>query len=697
MNIAPLPAAIVLIALESLETVDAALVDRLSEASNPYVLAWIGARRIGRSRVLDLADTTFRLDLDPAGFVHELAASGDVAVRVEIWDDADASGPIASVSGAVGAPFHSEKRTLEGTFSVTMTVRARRLPPPLEAVAPRVAEGTDSLATLRLVDAVAVTIENVRGLYRPTGTFAYGARAAVHVDGYTSEDDLGRIYLNRTVEGHWYANHQQIDVSVRIHVLRGILPEGAKVRWTVLDVDDPFNDDPGTHREAGLYCDHLDYDPKTGRHLGSRGHDNEGKPDYPPVWQAAGGHALHIESPGGARTDIRNGVSRVILHCPSLAGDNLALKVEIVADGDFESFPAFTGIMTMWNRFDVENVRMKSAASLPFEVPFLGFRAACIQIDVQPERVVPDQDTLGKTEATYRKNQRYSIARHLKHHLQPGWLAALAALEAWPLPEPGPPLDVEIVSIGRRRDAPIDAWDVIRLRGDFSDEGRPKDVPRPYRFTLRWEEEDAAHEAEFLSSAPIRYLPEEGVSICRIPPHDINNDFTPHDWGSSKKFGLRWQSSPSGSRTGYALPWEGVSITVDPEGNRPLRGETLGGRNLTRPHGAGQVLIFTRAIAKALGAVSEETFRTELGITLFHELTHSVDSPHMCGAWNYETGRRSSCVMNYQGQWLCEPDPPTSGKLIPDTERIPQAGLCARHIKVLRRTHMEDNPALRWK
>ncbi|MEZ4315681.1 MAG: hypothetical protein R3F14_47300, partial [Polyangiaceae bacterium] len=63
----------------------------LSSAQRPYVLAWIGGRLFGRSRILATSAADFDLTAEPQPCSHELRVPESPAeVRVEIWDEARA-------------------------------------------------------------------------------------------------------------------------------------------------------------------------------------------------------------------------------------------------------------------------------------------------------------------------------------------------------------------------------------------------------------------------------------------------------------------------------------------------------------------------------------------------------------------------------------------------------------------------------
>lgn len=75
-----------------------------------------------------------------------------------------------------------------------------------------------------------------------------------------------------------------------------------------------------------------------------------------------------------------------------------------------------------------------------------------------------------------------------------------------------------------------------------------------------------------------------------------------------------------------------------------------------------------------------------------HELVHAFGMPHRCGYFDCRSPRSQTCSMNYPEHWMVDADrhllPGTAGKQHNDT--------CARHLKEIRRVHLEDNPGLGW-
>jgi hypothetical protein len=210
-----------------------------------------------------------------------------------------------------------------------------------------------------------------------------------------------------------------------------VLPKDAKLKWSVLDADDPTNDDPGFHSAWGRYVDAQDYDA-TGKHKGAGGGDNEGKPAKNPPWQQVGSFALSGATAKECLTEITGGVSKVVFHCPDVAGDNFVIAVAIDTKTKLSKLGHQTGLITMWHRIQVDNMRMSSGLPLPLDQVPIYFEPMCVQLDCEPERVLPDKQFLSPTDdALEAKSAQYVNGVFSS---KPGWFCAISALEPYPLP-----------------------------------------------------------------------------------------------------------------------------------------------------------------------------------------------------------------------------------------------------------------------
>jgi hypothetical protein len=697
------PAALVKISLRTLRAKSSAVGAMIAVTHKAYALAFIGNRRIGRTSHVT---ATGGLDFDKERGTYSrevrVAAGESIPVRVEVWSTERADAPALVVFDSVAPPWETSQRKATTELELTYDVDTRLVPASQAAgVVPRAAQGTTTQGTLRLGDAVVVEIVDAPGVYEPEPNPRLGKPNARRRQGYIGEDDKGRVYLNRDVDGRFVKDLQVFELHAKLTVVRGFMPANARVRWRVLDADDPSNDDPGMHAEAGIYVDRLDYDGSTGDHLGSRGFDNEGQFDRDPRFEQVKGFALEVANEGEARTAIVGHESKLRVHCTNIAGDNLVVRADVIADGSFEVFAHETGILSMWHRIDVEYVRMKSAFPMPVENVAGHFEPAFVQMDFTAPRVVPDIPFIANSEARLGPNRDAYINVVFQHKNEPGWFCLIGAMRAYPSPPPPGPLfdgrlPIQVLPSGED--------EFIEFPGSHADAyvarfqwGAPAGEPQPHAVEFIRKETQVRRDPQ---------NPRQKITRMVLWSHDFSPLFVAGDLGPSFFFGLRRQQEIVWKPGGYGLPAGPVAVTVGSESSRPLRGQSPtvwlnvpppgGGPPVLTEYFRGRTIIYTHATATASGQPSAD-FTADVESTIVHELTHAMHFPHKCGYWDYRTNRTRSCTMNYRAQWLLEFDLPQPRKLQPDTGEVRGPELCARHAKEMRRTHLEDNPALKWK
>src|SRR5262249_35455110 len=136
--------------------------------------------------------------------------------------------------------------------------------------------------------------------------------------------------------------------------------------WSFDDPDDPTNEDPHMHRDAGAVLDPGDYAAgvKTSAAAGDNNAYGTGVA-VPRVEEADPTFAL-----AGTETKIdpATRTSKVRLHLSDGAGDNFRVTARFKPNATItRSVPFTTGIITMWNRIDLEYCRMASAAEIAVE------------------------------------------------------------------------------------------------------------------------------------------------------------------------------------------------------------------------------------------------------------------------------------------------------------------------------------------
>ena len=287
------------------------------------------------------------------------------------------------------------------------------------------AEGKE--ATLHLPQA---TITEIKGLYKADGSYAQG---------YSSDDNQGRIYSNRTYDPNqpsntiWTKDRQYIDIAVQVEAGAFPLPPEVTIVWEFEDVDDPSNEDPQTHPTAGEWLDPNDYDgvdnDGDGTPDNSDGIDNTGGP--PAAWEQLENYTLS----NGNETAIVDGVSKVRFNVTDHGGDNFTVKVKLkLGAGQEACEDANTGIMTVWKLIDVEFVQMQNAAGLDFAalnaslaVAFVEFRDVHREVD----NVIVDgklQMGVNGQSASAKCDEYVTVAQgEFNHEGDPGWFFSAAA------------------------------------------------------------------------------------------------------------------------------------------------------------------------------------------------------------------------------------------------------------------------------
>lgn len=692
---------------------------------------------------------------------------------------------------------------------------------------------------------VILELTAIDGLFRPVaglnpqqplGTLLHGAPLSTAVAGYTSADHEGRIFINRLPNDTWTVDTQYIDLTVELWVegLEANQRDALVVTWTIFVPDDPSDDDPHVHREAGPLLDPDDH--AHGEHLGARPYDNEGaNPHYAQnahPWEQLGNHALQtgaaqppIGLPALAQVPASNDVyrvpatttteavdddgvrfrrrSRVRLHCPDVRGDRLVVRATVAGQG-YRVLPAQTGVMTMWERIDLEYRKMQTAFHLPVAALPAGFEPVFVQMDVHPQADIVDIDRLPNNQFDQFLDQNTTFL----HRNDPGWFCLIAAKRLGAAPAVNP----QDRFVGPRRLRRADAADetMLDVQGqlDYSaqtDHKRceyidlPGDVPDKATIRVTWGQHpattvkfdlnrrqrvqlgapqrinlvrqrlrllgydasphdsqaaqatgqdqqavaalrndyqhfDAAYGAA-VGNAKGRVLIEWLAWLCeyaeqhaalapggsnpgaqdlqqaaqRNPtyftrlwfvPHDVQDEFTAgngstdHAYDRVRLFGpRRTETIVGGNSQGNAAGGYGAPADVDvrvTELAGELKGQSPGATVANAAYFSGRTLIATRHPAYDDHGNPAAGYEDEVRIAIIHELVHAFGMPHKCGGWDVALPRATTCCMNYPPNWMVD----ANHALVPNTANHVGTGLCARHIKEVRRVHLEDNLAL---
>ena len=544
----------------------------------------------------------------------------------------------------------------------------------------------------RIATRLEVRITDIRGLYLPGYPDASprppaATRAAGYKPGYKSLDNQGRIYKNRDLRGRWKANVQFIEVTVQVALLEGELPPDARIRWTVVDVDDPFDERSEVDPDWAPYLDGNDFDA-AGRYKGPTADDNEGKQAADPPWEQVESYAISDRTQTRATTAIEKMTSKVRYHMPGVAGDNVILHAHLESVTPVEATGDKTGIMTLWHRLDVEYVRMQSAPSLPVEGVQQHFAPAFTQLDFARERVIPDQRYMAPDEDVLGESSARFLAEAFSHQSDPGWFCLIAAMEPYPLPE-------------KRGEVIFNGMVTIRDGGSGEKRLEYIEIPGTHEdaayVTFRWEGREVSFSVAMATF--VREPPER--TLLWLMPHDVQPLFTAGDGSIAHAYQSRIFFFPRARRRdttfepgGYGIP-ERVEATVRTAGAFYTAGmsPTIDlGKN---QYFAGRTILFTHhgAFWDRARAAPRPAYRQKILHAIVHELVHAFGMPHKCGYFDYRTPRRYTCCMNYDPNWMID----AKLELIPETSERIGNDMCGRHLKEVRRVRPENNRGLRWK
>lgn len=671
--------------------------------ARPYVRARLDGRWFGRSRTLDVSETEVDLTREGVAWSREIPSSGaPIPLLIEIWNERGDLLPesLASLSLTLESPFDPGPRTLGRGPSVELTVDAREVPvgSPVGFVK-RSIEGDLTRATLRAVNAVVVEITRVRGLYAPVASGSPGLVRAEAREGYTSQDDLGRVYLNHDLDRKFTKDAQQIEVSVKLHAVRGRVPPDARVRWSVREPDDPTDDDPFFHTQWGRYVDAKDYD-KTGRHTGAAGGDNEGRAAKNPPWGHVPGYDLLRAKSDEAVTAVVGDESRVVFHCPDTAGDNFILRAEVTSATVMDAFAAETGVITVWHRIDVQYLRMPGAQKLPVESVPIAYEPACVELDIAPEEPIADELDLAPDDDTLDKVISAWVDARFTKKSEPGWFCLIAAMR------PYPPPTVKLADL-----VVFDGDVTLHVGGVASGYYEYFDIPGEH-----WKVEGVRTGVDFVEFSAdgrtiafnlFRTEPAPGgkSTRCMVSGHYLQPAFSAGDGNIDHAYAVSYEYHPRArligvkvTKGGYGLPdrvraqvyLPGASFTagISPTVERKVKGKL-------REYFAGRTVVFTLTSTywSEKNKAPTANAQKEMLQAINHELCHAFGMPHICGYYDTSLPRDRSCCMNYFLNGLLD----ARDELVVDSEDRMSERLCGRHLKEIRRTHLEDNPGLDWK
>jgi hypothetical protein len=535
-----------------------------------------------------------------------------------------------------------------------------------------------------------VRVTEIRGLYQPgvddrpvasreAGTIQRSGYAA----GYTSSDDLGRIFINHVPgtppllgNGTWTKNRQFVEITVVVDPPSVPIPAGSKITWSFVDPDDPSNEGPRVHVDAGRVLDPNDYGGSPPAKTGAAINDNDpnGKKQESAGFEQV--EARYALSGNDTLIDIPTRTSKVRFNVSDIGGDNWRVKADITPIAPITSVtPATTGIMTAWNKIDVEYVKMDSADELPVNELALHYDMAFVQMDISLKRVVTggsDMSSMGPDDATARQaiNDYASRASgEFSKEGQKGWFFLVAANRMLPAATATLLFENDAQAFGGR----------IRLPAGTRAFAQTPDIVRVFNSAL------IVGLTPPLPDDPARYVTFQvqnrvGDDLVLIP-HDF------HAVDDPDNSFLDADLSHYGFASGSTIR---IQVLTKGQGGVVVRGISPGGAVVGGRHFfGGRLLVFTQSMPGPGGGPGA-------AIRLMcHELCHAFDNSHKCGNWDWiDQANRTSCCMNYWIQFLLDDASPRAPIRWSQNRMSPE--LCAPHLRHIRDYHLEDNPGLGW-
>ncbi|MEZ0469752.1 hypothetical protein [Luteimonas salinilitoris] len=500
---------------------------------------------------------------------------------------------------------------------------------------------------------------------RPSGTTKNSGYEA----GYTSGDDKGRIFTNRALDGAWRKDQQYIELTVELDVAPSScpIPADTKIKWTIEDPDDPTNEPANVHADAGRLIDPNDYSGIT--KSGANNNDNNPRGKATATARLEEVDPLYALSGDETLVDPATRRSKVRFHVSDNAGDNYRIKAEGAHPSASVSNAAQTGVMTVWDRVEIEYVKMNSANELPVDQIARHYDMACVQVDVSERRVVTgpsDMAAMGSNDGlAFAACEDYctSVSGEFTHEGQGGWFFMVAANRFVPARTATILYEGNAEARGDRVRLPIGttlagAPKVVRVFNAARIAGMSP--PKPNDFGIH---------IKFSVSA------RSGRDVI-INPHDFHEVDDPDN--SFLDANLSHYGFPAGATIPIQVLGAGDDALVT-AGISP-GGASVGGKH----YFGGRLMVFTQNLTGS-----------SVLVTLCHELCHAFDNAHKCGNWDWESkAGRTSCCMNYWFQFVLNDASPRAP--IAWTQNKQSANMCGPHIISIRDYHLEDNPGLGW-
>lgn len=534
----------------------------------------------------------------------------------------------------------------------------------------------------------------VTGLYKPKATPVVGDVQSDYVEGYKSEDDRGRIFVNHgpgqgtTIDwdGLRRKNVQYIELTARVSANNGRLSDETTAIWRWEDPDDPSNE--GMHDAASTEVDDDS---------GEVANDNVGSRDFPAPddgpgakFEALAGFAFVSEDDTTCETKLQDGLSRVRLHVTNVAGDNFRVTVSAQDPRGGTAQPDSTGVMSLWKRIDVEfKVMVGAEGKLPAEAIPGAFVPYFIQMDIHgPDSV---GDALTKDVILEDEDGNLSTAVRdytddvFDHAGKPGWFLLVAAHNS------RTPVASRSLYVGTGK---VQA----RTPSSKGRSGAELEIPR----RLSAKKDDRPASVRYIEGANDITLGVgkiakvgAGKTTLVIQPQDYQPEFPIEGADGSLETayakGQMYYPTHMVRVPGLATTPGGLGFSDQPEVEIETRGATftIGISPALKKEVAGRTLEFFAGRTVIFTAKGSKTRMLQ---TIVHEFGHAFGFPHKCGHYAAHNSGEASCAMNYFNTWVFAEGTLTFEKRFFVGKKSDR--FCARHIRALRQVHLEDNAAL---
>jgi len=474
--------------------------------------------------------------------------------------------------------------------------------------------------------------QTIKGLYKDDGTYEAG---------YTSTNDLGRIYCNRVYSPTnpavliWSNDTQYIDIEVKFMSENLPVPTNAQIAWYYDDPDD--HSDASMHSNSAVVVDPNDYNGSDSDGDGSDvdDDDNTGSRDGASTWEEIdSAYAL-----SGNKTLISNRISKVRFNVTDHGGDNFVIRAKFLRPGSSTPIAgAETGIMTVWKRIHGEYREMVSSNNLPIDDVQDHYDVCFVEWDFQDEGSCTEYEYIEPTPGVDDYCEKWDGVGdgEFRHRGDGGWHFAGSARKFY--------VGADATPYGSQTNGTATVVDDITLRdasanftpGDYAGLHLVKINPgqaNTFSFTVQ------NNTATDITIKPFKYTEPDGTLI--------------------RSLHLRSSELGLGSNVTYEVREGGVlGIAPDLDANALVFHETV------------EHVQANRTNAPPLNDM--------LLRTLVHELMHTFGLEHNCGY--ADVSGTSSCA----GSWSFAPVfyPDGSHEVLPES-----SDFCGAHIKAIRQSN----------